>query len=238
MDESNYFSKMIDEIKSLFSRTPAAAVSPGQSPSGHPAQSKNVILSPGGYVAPIHGTWASSGGFTYTPNPTHPKGHMGVDMRAPTGTPVHPLTSGIVTFVGTDPYGGNVVNVAHAGGIRTYYAHLSVINVFKGDKVTVDSVLGAVGMSGNAKNTVPHLHFQVWKDGQIQDPAKFFSVPPYTNLSFQEKKQGPWLSEEARQNALAFDVKKHVANKRIAFSKDVDKLVKLSINFDKFSKNF
>ena len=191
------------------------------------SQQEPQTAPPGQFVAPIHGTWHSSGGFTYQPNPTHPKGHMGVDMRAPAGTPVYPLAPGVVSNVGTDPMGGNVVNVNHPGNVRTYYAHLSTVRVQKGDKVNLETVLGTVGNTGNASHTFPHLHFQVWKDGQITDPARFFSVPQYTNLSAEEK-ANPWVSEQAKQEAQAFNMKDHLASRRSAFASEVAKLSKIA----------
>jgi murein DD-endopeptidase MepM/ murein hydrolase activator NlpD len=233
MDFDSFLQQLISEVKGLFGvrRQPAS-----RTPASTPGSGSKPISSPGGWTAPIHGSWNSSGGFTYQPNSTHPKGHMGVDMRVPAGTPVYPLAAGVVSNVGTDPMGGNVVNVQHAGNVRTYYAHLSTAKVQKGDKVTTNTELGTVGNTGNASHTFPHLHFQVWKDGQIQDPAGFFSVPQYTNLSAEEQKQGPWLSEQAKQEAQAFNMKEHVSERRVAFSREVDKLTLISIAYDQLTK--
>ncbi len=231
--ESN-LTELVEEIKGLFGgkqqfnapRAPSA-----QKPS------ENATPSPGGYTAPIHGEWHSSGGFDLTgKRPNGRVGHQGVDMRAPAGTPIYPLADGTVTGVGTDPLGGNVVNIQHANGVRSYYAHLSTVTAQKGDKVTTNTTIGNVGNTGNASHTHPHLHFQVWKDNQIQDPAKFFSVPAYTDLSVAEKQRGPWLSEQAKQEAQAFNMKEHVANRRTAFSKEIDRLLKLSFQYSKIVK--
>lgn len=223
-----YFDQLIQEVAGLFgSRTrynQPSSVSPA-------SPATNFIGSLGGYKAPIHGSWASSGGFTYQPNATHPTGHMGVDMRAQAGTSVYPLAPGVISNVGTDPKGGNVVNVTHADGVKTYYAHLSTVQVQKGDKVDNNTVLGAVGNTGNASHTFPHLHFQVWKDGQIQDPARFFSVPVYTNMSSEEKIRGPWLSEQSKEQAQAFNMQQHVSERRVAFTHDVERLFKFANQF-------
>lgn len=229
MDFSSLVSQLVSEIKGLFG-SKRHYNAPQSAGTGTPAS-----IPSGSFTAPIHGSWASSGGFTYSPNPTHPKGHMGVDMRAPAGTPVYPLAPGVVSNVGTDPMGGNVVNVQHANGVRSYYAHLSVVKAQKGDKVDTNTVIGNIGNTGNASHTFPHLHFQVWADNQIQDPAKYFSVPAYTNLSPEEQRQGPWLSEEAKQEAQAFNMKDHVQERRVAFSQDVEKLVVLAHAFQKLS---
>lgn len=232
-DFGSLISQIVDEVKGLFGSKQRY-----NAPSAQPQakQQEQFVGSPGGYVAPIHDEWHSSGGFTYQPNPTHPQGHMGVDLRAPGGTPIYPLAPGVVSNVGTDPKGGNVVNIQHADGVRTYYAHMSTVKAQKGDKVTTNTVIGTVGNTGNASHTVPHLHFQVWHDNQIQDPAKYFSVPAYTNLTAEEQKRGPWLSPEAKQQAEAFTMRDHLTERRVAFSKDVEKLVKLADQYYKLTE--
>lgn len=178
------------------------------------------------YQSPIHGSWKSSGGFSMTPtDPRHPKGHMGVDMRAPGGTAIYSMADGVVTNVGTDKMGGNVVNVSHPNNVRTYYAHLGSISVHKGDKVTKDTVLGTIGDSGNAAGTPPHCHFQVWENGQIQNPAKYFSVPAYEPLA---KNESAWLPG-AQVEARNWNIQQHVQNgpaKALAFNSNVDLIAK------------
>jgi murein DD-endopeptidase MepM/ murein hydrolase activator NlpD len=194
-------------------------------------------MSSGGIQAPIKDTFYNSGTFSFQPtDPRHPNGHMGVDMRAPAGTAIYPLTAGVVTFVGTDPKGGNVVNVQHANGLRTYYAHCSTVKVHKGDKVDNDTIIATVGDSGNAKGTVPHLHFQVWENGQIQNPEKYFTMPRYTN--YDTKKEKFWLSDDAKQETKYFSMKDHVTSNRVAFSKDVQKLVKIAEAYHKLAHDY
>lgn len=231
--DDSYFQDLIDQLKGLsgFKNQQPAPATP--TPGG---SAKQFVVSPGGYTAPIHGDWHSSGGFDLTARrPNGRVGHQGVDMRAPAGTPIYPLADGTVTSVGTDPIGGNVVNIQHANGVRTYYAHLSTVRAQKGDKVTTNTVIGTVGNTGNASHTFPHLHFQVWQNNQIQDPAKYFNVPRYTNLSPEEKRQGPWLSERAKQEAAAFNMKQHVSSRR-AFSSDVDQILKIAFEYARIAK--
>lgn len=232
-DFSTLLSDIQNEVQGLFGARRRYNAPQGARTSTQPPQ--EVITSPGGYTPPIHGQWASSGGFTYQPNPTHPRGHMGVDMRAPGGTPIYPMAPGVVSNVGTDPMGGNVVNIQHADGVRTYYAHCSTVSVQKGDKVNTSTQIATVGNTGNASHTVPHLHLQVWKDNQIQDPAKFFSVPSYTNLSAEEQRQGMWLSPEAKQQAEAFNMREHLEQRRVAFSRDVERLLVLAHKYQKLA---
>lgn len=220
--------QLVPQVKSLFQGSPAP-VAPSKEPS-----SINPPPAASAYQAPLKGDWRSSGGFDpVSVRPNGRKGHMGVDMRAPAGTPIYPLAPGVVTNVGTDPLGGNVVNVQHADGVRSYYAHMSTIKAQKGDKVDTNTVLGNVGNTGNAMHTVPHLHFQVWKDNQIQDPARYFSVPRYTPL---EKSEKTWLSDEAKQEAANFNIKDHVAAKRVAFSRDVDRLYAFAHIYQQLAK--
>jgi murein DD-endopeptidase MepM/ murein hydrolase activator NlpD len=182
-----------------------------------PAQHDNI-------QAPIKGTWYSSGGFSLTPtDKRHPKGHLGVDLRASAGTPIYPMMPGVVTYVGTDPSGGNVVKINHNNGIRTYYAHCATIKVQKNDYVNNNTVIATVGDTGSAKGTFPHLHFQVWRNNQIQDPATFFNVPKYTPLD--SNKESFWISEQAKQETKNFDINKHVQKQKIAHSDQVEYLI-------------
>ncbi len=102
---------------------------------------------------PIHQTW---------------KAHLGVDYAAPTGTPVRTIGDGIVEFAGVQSGYGNVVTVQHGKENATVYAHLSKINVQKGQKVSQSDIIGLVGSTG--WSTGPHLHFEFRVNGVHQDP--------------------------------------------------------------------
>ena len=95
--------------------------------------------------------------------------HPGIDLPTPTGTPVHAAAVGRVTFAGPTTGGyGNLVVVAHGGGVETMYAHLSRILAYGGEAVTVGTLLGLVGATG--ETTGPHLHFEVRVRGAAVDP--------------------------------------------------------------------
>ena len=96
------------------------------------------------------------------------RAHLGVDYAAPTGTPVRSVGQGIVDVAGTQGGFGNVVMVKHANGHTTVYAHLSRINVKRGQSVMQGQTLGLVGATGWA--TGPHLHFEFRVNGQHKDP--------------------------------------------------------------------
>ncbi|WP_310614410.1 M23 family metallopeptidase [Limnohabitans sp.] len=96
------------------------------------------------------------------------RAHLGVDYAAPTGTPVRSVGQGIVDVAGSQGGFGNVVMVKHASGQTTVYAHLSRINVKRGQSVMQGQTLGLVGSTGWA--TGPHLHFEFRVNGQHKDP--------------------------------------------------------------------
>jgi murein DD-endopeptidase MepM/ murein hydrolase activator NlpD len=90
--------------------------------------------------------------------------HTGVDLDSTTGTPVHSVGPGVVTFTGYDGSYGNKVVVRHPDGSRTWYCHLSAIDVTKGESVTHETVVGLVGATGNV--TGDHLHLELHPAGQ------------------------------------------------------------------------
>lgn len=96
------------------------------------------------------------------------RAHNGVDYAAPTGTPAHAVGDGVVLRAGWQNGYGNVVEIEHGGDKSTVYAHLSKIDVKKGDKITQGQQIGLVGATGWA--TGPHLHFEFRVAGQFQDP--------------------------------------------------------------------
>jgi murein DD-endopeptidase MepM/ murein hydrolase activator NlpD len=96
--------------------------------------------------------------------------HNGVDYAAPTGTPVRTVGDGIVDFAGWQNGYGNVVEVKHSNDRSTVYAHLSRIDVRKGQRVEQGLRIGAVGSTG--WSTGPHLHFEFRVNGNHQDPMR------------------------------------------------------------------
>ncbi|MBI5256371.1 MAG: M23 family metallopeptidase [Burkholderiales bacterium] len=98
------------------------------------------------------------------------RAHNGVDYGAPAGTPVRSVGDGVVESAGWQNGYGNVVNIKHGNDKSTVYAHLSRIDVRKGQRVEQGQRLGAVGSTGWA--TGPHLHFEFRVNGQFQDPMK------------------------------------------------------------------
>jgi len=96
------------------------------------------------------------------------KQHNGVDYGAPSGTPVRAIGDGVVEFAGWQNGYGNVIHIRHSNDRSTVYAHLSRIDVTKGQRLEQGATIGAVGQTGWA--TGPHLHFEIKIDGLQQDP--------------------------------------------------------------------
>lgn len=96
--------------------------------------------------------------------------HDGVDLRAPAGTTVRSLFSGVVIFAGEYAGYGNIVVVAHKRGLTSHYAHLLSISVAVGQPVVSGEVLGQVGETGTA--TGPHLHLEIRRNGTPVDPLE------------------------------------------------------------------
>ncbi len=105
--------------------------------------------------------------------------HEGIDIFASRGTPVVAATSGLITRTGETPIGGRVVWLADGlRGNHIYYAHLDKQLVTPGQRVRAGDTLGLVGNTGNARNTVPHLHFGIYRSGQgAVDPFPFVRRP-------------------------------------------------------------
>jgi murein DD-endopeptidase MepM/ murein hydrolase activator NlpD len=179
-----------------------------------------------GFQVPIKSSYHNSGGFDPTGKGNVGRVHEGIDLRASGGTSIYPIADGVVTAVRPDPKGGNTVNVKHSGSVTSYYAHMGTIAVHVGDKVDTNTVLGTVGASGNAKG-FPHLHLQVWKNGQLTDPASVISVPKYT--AYDPKTEKLWLPG-AQQEASAWNMQSHLASKtRVA--NIADKLLSLTTRY-------
>lgn len=125
-------------------------------------------------VAWVPGKRMISSGFGVRRHPVlrKRKFHTGLDMPRPYGFPVKASREGTVIFAGWRGGYGKLVIIKHAGGLRTWYGHLSEITVAEGQRVTKAQLVGRVGATGLA--TGPHLHFEVRdKYGNSLNPKKF-----------------------------------------------------------------
>jgi murein DD-endopeptidase MepM/ murein hydrolase activator NlpD len=97
--------------------------------------------------------------------------HTGVDISAPTGTPVKAAADGVVTYSQYFGGYGRLVIVTHNSGMQTYYAHLSKFDVIAGQEIRQGEIVGRVGSTGRV--TAPHLHYEVRVGGAPVNPYRF-----------------------------------------------------------------
>jgi murein DD-endopeptidase MepM/ murein hydrolase activator NlpD len=99
--------------------------------------------------------------------------HNGLDIAAPTGTPVAAPAEAVVIKAGPSSLYGNVVFLDHGKGVTSRYAHLSDVNCTIGDRVVRGDVIGFVGATGWA--TGSHLHYEIRINGVSVDPINYLS---------------------------------------------------------------
>lgn len=107
---------------------------------------------------------------------THPvlggrRQHHGIDLAAPTGTPVYATADGVVTRADWYSSYGLFISLNHGASMETRYAHLSRLAVAEGDNVKKGDLIGYVGSTG--RSTGPHLHYEVRVDGLAVNPIPY-----------------------------------------------------------------
>ncbi len=112
--------------------------------------------------------WPTSGRVTSGFGTRWGRLHAGVDIGAPTGTPIWATKDGTVIFSGVQSGYGNVVILSHGGGLTTLYGHQSRIAASNGQRVGQGDTIGYVGSTG--RSTGPHLHFETRYGSTPRDP--------------------------------------------------------------------
>jgi murein DD-endopeptidase MepM/ murein hydrolase activator NlpD len=129
-----------------------------------------------GFCSPLGENWrsmvTSEFGYRTDPFTGQRKGHSGLDMGAPKGTPIRAALDGTVLFVRYKNTGyGYHLAIDHGGGFVTIYAHCSKILVTEGQTVKAGDIIAQVGSTG--RSTGEHLHFEVRVNGEKQNPRNY-----------------------------------------------------------------
>jgi murein DD-endopeptidase MepM/ murein hydrolase activator NlpD len=125
-------------------------------------------------IYPVEGRFMGPFGMRIDPFSGEGAFHRGIDISAPTGTPVRATADGIVVFSSLERGFGRLVVIDHGSGMQTYYAHLHRFNVYAGQEVRRGDEIGLVGSSG--RTTAPHLHYEVHLGGNAVNPAPFLQT--------------------------------------------------------------
>jgi len=122
-------------------------------------------------IWPVQGWVASGYGSRRDPFTGKREMHPGLDIVAPTGTPVAATAAGRVVYAGWKSGWGRCVEIDHGSGIRTFYAHCRSCKVSTGDNVFRGDVIATVGSSGRSTGT--HLHYGVLASGKWVNPDNY-----------------------------------------------------------------
>lgn len=180
-----------------FSDVLAPAVRVPTAPGGIPLTNLNLPLVAGTplgdaaalfatpYVSPVPGPITSPYGPRFHPILNYVRNHNGVDMTAACGTPIVAMTDGTVTRSGNAGGYGLLVEIDHGtideDRMSSRYAHLSVLGVTVGQKVSKGQQIGLAGTTG--LSTGCHLHFEVLVNGAFVDPRAVLSGAPFLRLN-------------------------------------------------------
>ncbi len=129
------------------------------------------------------------------------RAHLGVDYAAPIGTPVMSVADGVVVESGYQGAFGNMVIVQHNARQSTVYAHLSRMNVKRGQTIKQGDIVGAVGTTG--LSTGPHLHFEFRINGRHVDPLTLAQQGSSEPISSAQRPQFNQRAESARAQLMA-----------------------------------
>lgn len=157
-----------EQFKALFSRW--------QSMDGSTATTKSSVSIPS--RMPVEGVRLSSDfGTRIHPVLGGRRGHKGVDLAGPTGTPIHATADGIVSRADWFSSYGLYVSLEHGGSLQTRYGHMSRVNVAAGQRVRKGEIIGYVGSTG--RSTGPHLHYEVRIAGAAVNPVPYLQAGSY-----------------------------------------------------------
>jgi len=128
------------------------------------------------FVLPVKAAFRITSGFGYRHDPVTGgrRMHKGVDFAAGYGTPIYATADGVVIKAGWGTGYGRVIEIKHAFGLQTRYAHLSKIRVKVGDRVSRGQRIGDMGSSGHSTGT--HLHYEIRVGGKAINPMIYIKA--------------------------------------------------------------
>jgi len=100
--------------------------------------------------------------------------HAGIDQRGAAGTPIHPITAGVVKLVEKYNLRGGTVAIDHGQGVESIYLHMSAFHASPGQHVTPNDTIGYVGSTG--RSTGPHVHWTLYVHGEAMNPAQWMTL--------------------------------------------------------------
>jgi murein DD-endopeptidase MepM/ murein hydrolase activator NlpD len=122
-------------------------------------------------IWPVKGWFSCGFGMRDDPFTGYRTMHRGVDIANHIGTPVVATADGVVKQIGQVGNMGRMITIDHGYGFVTRYGHLSKYMVNRGQRIKRGEIIGYMGNSG--KTTGPHLHYEVWRNGQAKNPMNF-----------------------------------------------------------------
>ena len=162
-----------DRFRELFASWSALdSIDPEVSDAPMPVFERPTVSVPSIMPVPVEDSRMSSGyGMRNHPVLRQRRKHNGVDLAAPTGTPVYATADGIVERADWFSSYGLYISIDHGAELETRYAHLSRLAVAAGDRVEKGELIGYVGSTG--RSTGPHLHYEVRVDGVAVNPIPY-----------------------------------------------------------------
>ena len=122
------------------------------------------------------------------------RAHKGIDLSAPTGTPIRASADGVVEKAEWFGGYGLFVGLDHGGGMETRYGHMSRVAVAEGQQVRKGDIIGYVGSTG--RSTGPHLHYEVRVSGEAVNPLPYMQGKGDALYASNDKAEGRGGPEE------------------------------------------
>lgn len=167
--------KSLKKSASPVAAAPASTLS--QTPKRLPSLNQITAIQARPFDAlPVEGVVSSPFGERTHPISGKHKMHHGIDIAAEQGQEIYAVRAGKVIFAGRKGGYGNTVEIRHADGTTSRYAHAQKIHVLVGDRVQAGECVADVGSTGHS--TGPHLHFEIRKFGKSIDPLSYLKTNP------------------------------------------------------------